>query len=184
MGFLTSGDTEVSITSRFTNKREKDYFLEYMLFRTFHINILDINQAYSDDGFFDIFVLLFPRLLKDALRKGVYRAYTRNEYNPSSPRGAIDVKCHLGDNISFLGKAAWTVRQQCDRAREACDRVHRESSLFRSILAADNETKESVRIIRECTPSCKLDEVLSVMKANRNKVLHPCYMECCNLQKL
>lgn len=189
MGFLSVGDTEVSITSRFTDKREKDYFLQYMLSRTFHINIIDSGHTYTSDGFFDIFVLLFPGLLKEALRKGVYRAYTRNEYNSSSPRGAVDMKRHLRDNIPFLGRTAYTAREYTydnsvtELVRHTIEYIER-SSPFRSILISDNETKESVRIIRECTPSYKLQKRLSVIKANRKKVLHPYFMEYGPLQKL
>ena len=46
MGFITLGDTEVSITSRFVKKGCNDYFLQYMLSRIYRISLVDYPHSF------------------------------------------------------------------------------------------------------------------------------------------
>ena len=73
MGFISSGETQLSITSRFYTEKD-DYFLHYMLQKVFKINVLDFKIDTEKNNIWDIFLIyLFPFYLKKALNQGIYK---------------------------------------------------------------------------------------------------------------
>ena len=190
MGFISAGNTSVSITSRFTRNRDEDYFLQYMLSRIYRISLVGYLHSFSSSySFFDIYPLLFAGLLKKAMKKGIYRSYVRREYNSSSPRGVVDVKRHIRENTPFLGKVAYTVREYTydnsvtELIRHTVEYIER-STPYKGVLSIDSETEDYVRKIRECTSSYTRNGRLSVMNENRRRISHPYYMEYEPLRKL
>ena len=91
MGFLGYGKERLIVSSRFSNnEREKnDFFLQYLLSRV--INIPNIFELYTnvnrENQILDVLVFLFPKYLRQAVRKGVFKSYVRNEYNDCNMKG-------------------------------------------------------------------------------------------------
>ena len=100
MGFVGFGGkdnhgTQVEIRSRFTNNSENDYFLHYMLEKVFRINLFDMNYSHSKNDGFDLLFLIFPHLLKRALRQGIFRTYRTFQKNDAAVKGVIDINRHI-----------------------------------------------------------------------------------------
>ena len=112
MGFLGYGKERLVIESRFSTDRH-DYFFEYLLERVLDFpNILELNTTASQDTkLFNLLLFLFPRYLKLAMRKGVYKTYIHNFYNDSNVKGTIDVVRHIRKNTPFIGKIAYNQRE-------------------------------------------------------------------------
>ena len=83
MGFVGSGDTELTIRSRFSHKDGKDWFMQYMLQKVFAINIFDLKHGKGAEDALNIAALMFPYFLQKAISQGVYREYVRCEHNDS-----------------------------------------------------------------------------------------------------
>ena len=112
MGFLGCGKERLIITSRFSSDNN-DYFFQYLLERVLEFpNILDLQtNADQDVRLFNLLLFLFPRYLKSAMRKGLFKTYVRNYYNDSSIKGTIDVARHIRKNIPFIGNIAYNQRE-------------------------------------------------------------------------
>jgi len=112
MGFLGYGKERLVIESRFSID-EHDYFFEYLLERVLdYPNILDLNTDTSQDTkLFNLFLFLFPRYLKLAMRKGAYKTYIHNRYNDSNVNGTIDIARHIRQNTPFTGKVSYNQRE-------------------------------------------------------------------------
>lgn len=104
MGFVGFNDTQLTISSRFTQDDETDYFLHYMLQKVLSINLVNLDVSNDSDSVWDFYLYLFPRYLNNALNQGLYKAYRRFEYNDANAKGTIDVKRHLRLNMPFAGK--------------------------------------------------------------------------------
>jgi len=111
MGFLGYGKERLVIESRFSTDRH-DHFFEYLLERVLDFpNILELNTAVNQDiKIFNLLLLLFPRYLKLAMRKGAYKTYVVNTYNDSNVKGTIDIARHIRKNTPFIGKIACNQR--------------------------------------------------------------------------
>jgi 5-methylcytosine-specific restriction endonuclease McrBC regulatory subunit McrC len=72
-----------------------------------------IETSFNNDNNVDINILMFmfPLTLKNALRKGLYKTYRRNEYNNSNIKGTIDFSRHIKLNIPFVGNVAYSQRE-------------------------------------------------------------------------
>ena len=103
MGFVGVNDTKITIKSRFAKNCDEDYFLHYMLQKVFSINLFDLKHNTNTESIFDFLLYLFPYFLKRAVRQGIYKEYTKHEYNDANVRGVIDVSRHIRQNIPFSG---------------------------------------------------------------------------------
>ncbi len=112
MGYIGYGDKSLFIGSRFS-KGDNDHFLRYMLSQVLELpNIVDFDTNADNDGkLFNILVFLFPRYLKAAMRKGLFKTYIRNRYNDENVKGTIDVSRHISKNTPFVGKIAYSQRE-------------------------------------------------------------------------
>lgn len=112
MGFLGYGKERLIIESRFSTN-EHDYFFEYLLERVLdYPNILDLNtDTNQDTKLFNLFLFLFPRYLKSAMRKGAYKTYIHNRYNDSNVKGTIDIARHIRQNTPFTGRVSYHQRE-------------------------------------------------------------------------
>ena len=88
VGFLSDGENEIHIHTRFFESKDEDYFLNYMLQKVLHYNVT-INEISSSDNhsYYDLLVYLFPYYLEEAMRKGFYKEYVYHSYNNSNVRG-------------------------------------------------------------------------------------------------
>ena len=109
MGFVGFGgnknhNTKLEIRSRFTensNDNGQDYFLHYMLEKVFRINLFDMNYSHSKNDGFDLLFLIFPHLLKRALRQGIFRTYRTFQKNDAAVKGVIDINRHIKQSFIF-----------------------------------------------------------------------------------
>ena len=112
MGFLGYGKERLVIESRFSADKY-DFFFQYLLERVLDFpNILELNtDANQDTRLFNLLLFLFPRYLKSAMRKGVFKTYIRNQYDDNNVKGTIDVARHIRGNTPFVGKIAYNQRE-------------------------------------------------------------------------
>ena len=189
MGFIRTNNTQVNIKSRFCEKDEEDFFLQYMLSRIFHLNIMNLKHSISKNDLFEIYIFLLVGLLKKAMRKGIYKLYKTFYHNDSTIKGTIDVSRFIKADIPFLGNIATVSRQYSfdnhinQLIRHTIEYISSKPN-YSYLFTTDKEIKQIVRIIREITPTYDRRQRFSVMKANKKKVSHPFLSEYTELQKL
>lgn len=191
MGFIGYGDTELTIRSRFSSRKNgHDWFMQYMLQKVFAINIFKLQSSLTTEGILDIAAMLFPYFLQKALCQGIYREYIRCSYNDSRVRGAIDLSAHIKNNFPFKnGKISYTTREyKYDNSvtqliRHTIEYL-RSKDFAKQILFSSQEMQGFIKQIVEATPTyCKADRN-KVMLANLKPKIHPYYSEYRPLQKL
>lgn len=110
MGFIGVGNLQIKIKSRFDEGRD-DYLLHYMLQKVFSFNLFDLNHNNEKEDVFDFIMFMFPHLLKNAMRQGIYREYQNFKHNDAKLKGTIDWKRHIAQNIPFAGNVAYSTRE-------------------------------------------------------------------------
>lgn len=188
MGFLGCGPEELSIKSRF-DRTDQDYFLQYMLHQVFEVpNTVNLQiSADHADGWFNLLIFLFPRYLKQALRKGLYRTYIRYEYNDTNVKGPIDLARQIKTNIPFAGKIAYHQREYSadndliELIRHTIELIKVQPFGGRLLTYVKNE----VNVIVAATPKFKFfDRQKIIAKNQQNPVRHAYYYEYRTLQQL
>jgi len=188
MGFVGRNDTTIGITSRFTNDKQ-DFFLHYMLQKVLHINLFDLKYQSQNDSIFDFLIYLFPTLLKQAMRQGLYKEYQHCQYNDMNIRGRIDVNRHIRNNIPPNGKIAYTTREYkydnriTQLIRHTIEHIKERSDIY-DIIFGGEELKECVNQICQATTSYKRSDRQRVVHDNIKPVNHPYFTEYLPLQKL
>ena len=192
VGFIGINSTQISICSRFANNGHisDDYFLHYMLQKVLSLNVVDLQHFSSHSiSLLDYLMILFPRLLKDAISQGIFREYLWTEHNDDRVRGAINVARHVNKNIPFNGKIAYRTREySCDNritelVRHTVEYMQT-TPLGRLLLNNDRETMEGVRLITSCTSRyCKQDR-RKIVLSNRQRLNHPYFTKYRPLQAL
>lgn len=189
VGFVGRNSTNLSIHSRFSADKGKDYFLHYMLQKVAKINLFSLQHSMDEDTVFDFLLYLFPAYLKKALNQGVYRKYITKEYNDANIRGVVDVSRHIRQNIPFNGKVAYSSREfsydneVTQLIRHTIEFISRHAGGI-DILNVDIETRQAVAEIINATPSFSLNDVGSVINSNLRPVIHPYYSEYTPLQRI
>ena len=190
MGFVGRNDTQLAISSRFSKRDKRDYFLHYMLQKVFSINLFKFDQTPDKDNIWDFLLYLFPHYLKKACAQGLYKAYKREEYNDANVKGAIDVKRHIRVNIPFCGRIAYATREHShDNAVTQLIRhtiEHIEAHPFGSgILTSDSETRDAASKFCFATQnSYNINARQKIITANSKPVSHPYFTEYKMLQKI
>lgn len=188
MGFVGCGSQRLIIQSRFSTEG-KDYFFQYLLERVMEYpNIVDMNVSSNQENLlFNLLLFLFPRYLKNALRKGLFKTYICKNYNDSHVTGQIDVARHITENTPFVGKIAYRQREySCDNAltqlvRHTIEFIRRKK-YGRQLLAS---VKDEVALIVNATPQYAVHDLQKVLSLNSKKPLrHAYYREYRNLQHL
>ena len=195
MGFVGFGGkdnhgTQVEIRSRFTNNSENDYFLHYMLEKVFRINLFDMNYSHSKNDGFDLLFLIFPHLLKRALRQGIFRTYRTFQKNDAAVKGVIDINRHIKQNTPFNGKIAYRSREYSadnditQLIRHTIEFL-KQKEIGKSLLSADNDTKDAVKQIVAATDSSYcFQNRAKVIHNNLRPINHPYYSAYKYLQQL
>jgi 5-methylcytosine-specific restriction endonuclease McrBC regulatory subunit McrC len=189
MGFIGFGDSQISITSRFCNKNNKDFFLHYLLQKVFDINLFNFNFSIGPNGYFDLLIYMFPHFLKRAGNQGIYREYRTFKRNDNKVKGTIDVKRYFRLNIPFDGNIAYNSREYTydnhvtELIRHTIEYIKCKSNGMK-ILSGDYETNKIVNQIYQATPSYSKDERQRVIGQNLRQVSHPYFTEYLPLQRL
>ena len=201
MGFVGFGgnknhNTKLEIRSRFTdnakntNDNGQDYFLHYMLEKVFRINLFDMNYSHSKNDGFDLLFLIFPHLLKRALRQGIFRTYRTFQKNDAAVKGVIDINRHIKQNTPFNGKIAYRSREYSadnditQLIRHTIEFL-KQKEIGKSLLNSDNDTKDAVKQIVAATDSSYcFQNRAKVIHNNLRPINHPYYSAYKYLQQL
>ena len=191
MGFLGFGKERLIISSRFSNdgSERNDFFLQYLLSRV--INIPNLFELYTDvnrdNQILDVLVFLFPKYLKRAVRKGIFKSYVRNEYNDCDIKGNLNVARHIKQNTPFAGNIAYSQREYSydnditELIRHTIEFIKRKS-YGRHILGS---IKDEVEKIEEVTTGFRPHNLRKVLLANKKSILrHAYFSEYRELQRL
>lgn len=188
MGYVQVEDEQLVIASRFS-PLETDYFLHYMLAKVFDIpNLLDLAVDGGDgEKTYDLASFLFPRFLKDSLRKGIYKSYQTVERNDSNMRGGLDLARHIRLNVPFTGQIAYRQREftfdnpVTQLIRHTIEEIKVRPQLSTVLDAASEEVSRVV----EVTPSySRADRNRVVYHAERFPVRHAYFHEYSLLQRV
>ena len=188
MGFLGMGEERLIIESRF-NKGEKDYFFQYLLEKVLEFpNFINWETSASQDNkIFNVLLFLFPRYLKEALRKGLFKTYVRKQYNGINVNGTIDVAAHIKKNTPFVGKIAYSQREySCNNyliqlIRHTIEFIKGKSYGNKLLKIVKEEVKEVIHY----TSDYKAGERRKVIDANQKSIVrHAYFHEYRTLQKL
>lgn len=188
MGFLGYGNERLHIRSRFSAE-ENDFFLNYLLERVLdYPTVFDLeSDANPQNRILDLLVFLFPRFLKSAVRKGLFKTYIRTEYNDSTPKGTIQIARHIQKNIPFTGNIAYSQREQSydnyltELVRHTVEYI-KKKPFGRHMLS---RAKDEVALIVEATGKYSPYDTRKILSENRKHVIrHAYFREYRALQRL
>lgn len=193
VGWIGDGKVQVEISSRFShntdNNGEQDYFLYYMLSKVFHMNIVNMEVGGGSLKELDLLIFMFPRLLQEAMRQGLFKLYVKREYNDSNVKGTIDINRHLRFNYPSNGRIAYHTREfSFDNYITQLIRhtiVHIEKQpMGRALLSGNKEIEECVKYIVQSTPTFQKSQLRQLMADNRKVVSHPYFTKYKALQQI
>ncbi|HFI0632127.1 TPA: guanosine 5'-monophosphate oxidoreductase [Streptococcus suis] len=180
-GFLAGQGESMTIRSRFSLDDGDDFFLQYMLETVLHYNVTKHQlNSQRNQSFYDLLVFLFPYYLNQAMSKGIYKEYVRNNYNDSHLRGRIDISRHIRQNALFTGRIAYQTREfSFDNPVNQLIRHTIEKICHHHAFILDTEPtiREHVQVIRQLTPSYSLMDRETVLLKNINSPLRHGYFE-------
>ncbi len=188
MGFISVGDLQIKIKSRFDLGRD-DYFLHYMLQKVQSFNLFDLRHNNEKEDVFDFVMFMFPYFLKTAMRQGIYREYQNYKHNDVNLKGTIDIGQHIARNIPFMGNFAYSTREyshdnnMTELIRHTIEFM-KTKKYGQAVLNIDIETIENINAIIEHTPSYNKSERNSVISKNLRIKTHPYYTDYRPLQTL
>lgn len=190
MGFIGRNSSQLTISSRFAQDDNNDYFLHYMLQRVFSINLLKFDQTPNKENIWDFLLYLFPFFLKKAYSQGLYKAYTKDNYNDANLKGTIDVKSHLQKNIPFMGRIAYTTREYSynndltQLVRHTIEYIKKHPFAC-GILTNESEVRDIVSKFNFVTQtSFNKHSCPKIVSVNLKPVSHPYFTEYKILQKI
>lgn len=188
MGFVGFGSERLAIESRFSSG-EQDYFFQYLLEHVVGFpNVVDLSVgANQENMLFNLLLFLFPRYLKDALRKGLLKTYIRNQYNDSHVAGSMDIPRHIAQNTPFVGNIAYSQREYSydndlmELVRHTIEFI-RKKTYGRFLLS---KVKEEVSLVVDATNRYRAHDKQRIIAANlKTPVRHAYYREYRKLQHL
>lgn len=187
MGFLGIGEERLIIQSRFSNGGN-DFFFQHMLSRVVSPNIVNMDtDSQNDNQIYNLLVLMFPFYFKEAMRKGIYKTYIKNEYNDENVKGIIDIKRHIKTNTPFVGKISYSKREYSydnyltELIRHTIEFIKTKpygKDLLKSV-------KDEIIDIENATSHYRLYDVKRIIDINiTNRIRHAYYYEYRTLQEL
>ena len=188
MGFLGCGDERLIIESRFSGDND-DYFFRYLISKVLDFpNIVNLqSDANQNDRLFNFLLFLFPRYLKAAMRKGIFKEYIRRKYNDENIRGTLDIARHVKRNTPFVGNVAYSQREfsydnhLMELVRHTIEFIKRKP-YGNNILARVND---EVRLVMEVTSRYEQCDRQKIIDENKKGVVrHAYFREYLALQRL
>lgn len=186
MGFISYNNTQIKISSRFTNDNE-DYFLHYMLMKVLSLNVVNLEHSKDYDDSFDFLIYMFISFFKRALRQGLFKQYKLIKHNDSNVKGTIDINRYIKNNIPFNGKISYNTREYSydnnitQLIRHTIEYINTKN---RNLLSYDNEIKDYTHQIFYSTPSYERNKKESIINKNLKQLSHPYYYEYEPLRKI
>ena len=187
LGFFGVNGVSFVVRSRFDDS-DKQLFLHHMLKKVFGHNILNLPTKTKGDNLWDLYYLLFPYCLKNALRQGLFKTYRRFSYNDSHLRGTVDVVRHLRNNIPFAGRFAYQTRERTTD-NPLIQLVRHTIEFIRANAATapvlrEKETAAAVNDVVAATPTYAIGDRAKVIAQNLRPVRHPYFTDYTVLQKV
>ena len=188
MGFIGRNNQYLKIYSRFDND-QNDFFMHYMLQKVFSYNIFNLDFMSTEENILKILVLMFPSMLKTAMKQGIYKEYRKVQYNDSNVRGTIDISRHIRENIPFCGNISYDTEEFCyDNAvmeliRHTIEYI-RTIPLGDMILSSNEVVEECVSKVISYTPCYRHSDRLKIIHENLRPCRHPYYTGYNALQKI
>lgn len=188
MGFLGCGDEQLIIESRFCSEGE-DYFFEYLLNCVLDFpTLVDLKtDANQNNRLFNFLLFLFPRYLKTAMRKGLFKKYVRTYYNDGKVKGSINVARHVELNTPFVGNIAYSQREfsydnsLMELVRHTIEWIKRKPYGGRVLISV----KDEVKLVVEATPSYEMFNRQKIVEVNKKSAIrHAYFREYQALQRL
>ena len=188
MGFLGVGDERLIITSRFSSGNN-DFLFQYLLERVLDFpNIVNMDaDAREGDQLFNLLLFLFPKYLKYAMRKGIFKTYIRNRYNDRNPKGSMDIPRHIRQNIPFVGNIAYSQWEYSydnyllELIRHTVEYI-KDKPYGKKIL---NQAKDEVRLVMDVTSDYSIYDRKRIIEKNKRTVIrHAYFREYRALQQL
>lgn len=196
IGFVGNGTAQIEINSRFSklekttnNEKVQDYFLYYMLSKVFSVNVVNMNVDGGSLKELDLLIFIFPRLLKEALRQGVFKQYVKREYNDANVKGTINISKHIRFNYPANGRIAYSTKEFSYDNKITQLIRHTIEYLYtlpmgHALLNGDKEIQECVRLITQSTFLYQKSNRLKVITENNKPLSHPYYTNYKALQSL
>ncbi|WP_159101283.1 McrC family protein [Prevotella dentasini] len=190
VGFVGVNDTQLTIRSRFGNPEQEDFFLHYMLGKVFSVNLFDLKHTTSRQSSFDFLLYLFPRLLQQALRLGLYKEYRTKQHNDAGVKGVIDLRRHIQKNIPFAGRVAYNAKElsydnRITQLLRHTIELLRRHQVGNRLLRVSSEMEHAVEMVVTATPTYHAREVQRVVSDNvLHPFRHPCFVSYQPLQRL
>lgn len=188
-GYKEDGVEEsLVIRSRFSSD-DNDCFFRYLLHKVFDMpTFVDLRfDTNHDNDLFNLLIFLFPVYLKAAMRKGLFKQYTRRKYSDANVRGTVDIARHIKQNTPFLGKIAYNQREfSCDNP--LMELVRHTVEFIKSKRYGNQllfKVKDEVGLVISATSGYKHGDRQRIIEANKkNGVRHAYYHEYRDLQML
>lgn len=188
MGFLGCGNERLVIESRFS-AGNSDFFLQYLLEQVLDFpNIVNLeSDADQTNRLFNYMLFLFPKYLKAAMRKGVFKSYICHRYNDMNIKGTVDVARHIKTNTPFMGNVTYSQREfsydnsVTELVRHTIEFIKRKP-YGQAVLS---RAKDEVKLIVDATPQYEICNRQKIVEANKKKtVRHAYFREYLALQRL
>ena len=193
MGFIGFSECSVRITSRFTeynNQNPKDFFLHYMLQKTFLGQVVNLEIGTTEqEDIWEYYYYLFPHYLQKALCLGLYKEYIYKKYNNINVRGSIDIKRHIQKNIPFQGEISYNTREHSYNNRITQLVRHTieyilQLSFGSTLLNGNLNIRENVDQIIHLTPDYHYNNRQTIIRDCREAIGNPYWQEYETLRKL
>lgn len=133
------------------------------------------------------FLFLFPRYLKAAMRKGLFKKYIQHSYNNGNVKGTIDVARHVEENTPFVGKIAYSQREfsydnsLMELVRHTIEFIKRKPYGNKLLV----KVKDEVKLVINATHGYKPSDQQKIIEQNKkNPVRHAYFREYLALQRL
>jgi 5-methylcytosine-specific restriction endonuclease McrBC regulatory subunit McrC len=136
---------------------------------------------------FNMLLFLFPYYLKEAMRKGVFKTYFRNQYNDGNIKGSIDIARHVRQNTPFTGNVAYNQRE-FSYDNYLMELIRHTIEFIRKKPYGNNllkKAKDEVALVAGATNEYEYYDRRKILLENmKNSIRHAYYREYRALQRL
>lgn len=190
LGFLSYGDDELVIRSRFSNSEQSDYLLQYLLqIITCGTIVNNDVPTRTENVLQQLLIFSFPQYLESAFSKGVLRMYMNKEYNDSNVKGSIDIARHIRMNEPFTGNIAYKTREYTI-INPVVELIHHTVKYIEKLpygsklLNHRDSSREAIRFIRQYSAEFNSSRETIVNWNKAHRYYHPYFQEYGKLQDL
>lgn len=145
------------------------------------------SDAAQDNQLFNFLLFLFPRYLRKAMRKGLFKKYICRKYNDGNTKGTIDIARHINKNTPFTGNIAYNQREfsydneLMELVRHTIECIKGKPYGNHLLIKANDE----IKLVVYATPGYTISNRQKIMDQNiKHPVRHAYFREYLALQRL